>query len=69
MYLVLLLGAMGIGLMLYRREWMLPILVFSVPFDRLPSFDLAGVTFRISTFLFLAAFLIILLEFWQKKRD
>lgn len=53
--------------MLYKREWMLYVLVFSVPFDRIPSFDIQDVTIRPSMILFGVAFLLLLFDIARKR--
>lgn len=67
-YAVLALGIIGLVAMFYRRDWMLPILVFSLPFDRLPSFDLLDITIRPSTILFFGALVILIGEIIAGKR-
>ena len=66
-YSVLILSLIGIGLMIYRREWMPYILIFVLPLEIIPAADIAGVTLRISNVLFAVAFLMIIWEAIKNK--
>jgi O-antigen ligase len=59
---------LGIGLMFYRREWIIYILAASLPFEILPAIDLAGVTLRVSNILFLAAFILVIIDSIKRKK-
>ncbi len=68
LYLIIILGLIGLGLMIYRRSWLGPILIISLPFERLPSTELGGITFRVSMILFLGAAIILGVDLIKKRR-
>ncbi|MDO8513868.1 MAG: O-antigen ligase family protein [bacterium] len=67
-WLILVLALIGTVLMVVKREWMPAILVASLPFERLPSFDITGATIKINEILLGVSFLIIIWD-WMRKRE